>query len=263
MTYTAAPWKRLIRLLSGSAPWRPAAALVVDAAIIAWCWHAGYLFRMGWERWQPARPPYDDAVLAAVLASELLALWVLGFYRMPWRFFGFAELSRLCAVFLGVGAVLATAVVGLGLDGVARSVLILHPVFCILALSILRMSIRLFWEEAQRRAAKYPEVRRAVVLVDSTSAAVLHALEPVRASAGWALLGVFAPGLSPGGEVAGLRVLGDLAALCQHKLLDKAGYVIVIRDGSQSETKAADFAYRTGKIVVMVGAEGRIPSAAT
>jgi FlaA1/EpsC-like NDP-sugar epimerase len=159
MTDTAAPWKRLIRLLSGSAPWRPVAALGVDAAIIAWCWHAGYLFRMGWERWQPARPPYDDAVLAAVLVSELLALWVLGFYRMPWRFFGFAELSRLCAVFLGVGAVLAAAVVGLGLDGVARSVLILHPVFCILALSILRMSIRLLWEEAQRRAAKYPEQR--------------------------------------------------------------------------------------------------------
>lgn len=255
MTDTAEPWKRLIRLLSHSASWRPVAALVVDAAIVAGCWHAAYLFRMGWERWQPARPPYDDGVLAAVLASELLALWVLGLYRMPWRFFGFAELSRLCAVFLGVGAVLATAVIGLGLDGVARSVLILHPLFCILALSILRMSVRLLWEEAQRRATSYPKMRKAVVLAGSTSADVLQALKPVKASPGWALLGVFTPGAAPGGEVAGLRVLGDLAAVAHHKQVDKAGYVIVIRDGSHSESKLTELAYSTGKVVVMLGSK--------
>jgi FlaA1/EpsC-like NDP-sugar epimerase len=257
MTEPAELWKRLIRLLGYSAPWRPVAALVADAAIVAWCWHAAYLFRMGWERWQPARPPYDDYVLAAVLASELLVLWALGLYRMPWRFFGFTELSRLCAVFLGVGAVLATAVMGMGLDAVARSVLILHPLFCILALSVMRMAIRLLWEESQRRVTSHPELRKAVVLVDSTSADVFQALKPMKASPGWALLGVFTPHAATGGEVAGLRVLGDLAAVADHKQVAKAGYAIVIRDGSHNVSTLTELAYRTGKVVVILGSEER------
>lgn len=255
MPPTGEHWKRLIRLFSGSGRWRPAVALAADAAIVVWCWHAAYLFRMGWERWQPARPPYDDLVLAAVLVAELLALRALGFYRMPWRFFGFGELSRLCAAFLGVGAVLATAVVGLGLAGVARSVLILHPLFCILALSMLRMAARLLWEEAQRRAASGPDLRKAVVLCATTSASAMQALKPVQASPGWALLGLFTPAAAPGSEVAGLRVLGDLQAVAGHRLLDKAGYVIVIRDASGSEGTLTEVAYRTGKVVVTVGAD--------
>jgi hypothetical protein len=48
-------------------------------------------------------------------------------------------------------------------------------------------------------------------------------------------------------------VLGDLAAVAHHKQVDKAGYVIVIRDGSHNESRLTELAYRTGKVVVMLG----------
>lgn len=58
--------------------------------------------------------------------------------------------------------------------------------------------------------------------------------------------------------MAGLRVLGDLAAVAHHKQVDKGGYVIVIRDGSPNESKLTELAYRTGKVVVMLGSQENV-----
>jgi FlaA1/EpsC-like NDP-sugar epimerase len=227
MTHTL-EWKLVVRALSGTGQWRLPAALAFDAAVVVWCWHAAYLFRMGWERWQPARPEYDDAVLAAVLLTEVGCLWVLGFYRMPWRFFGFRELTRLTGTFVVVGAVLALAVMGLGLVGVARSVLILHPMFCILALGIARMALRLLWEESQRRAAADVGARQAVVLCADFGPGTALALKPIQASNQWMLLGAFTSGATArsGSPASGVRLLGGLAELQGHKVWERADYVV-------------------------------------
>jgi hypothetical protein len=251
-------WKFAVRALSGTGGWRVAAAVAFDAAVVAWCWHAAYLFRMGWERWQPARPEYDDAVLAGVLVAELGCLWALGFYRMPWRFFGFRELTRLTGTFAVVGALLALAVMGLGLVGVARSVLILHPMFCILALGISRMALRLLWEESQRRAAVDAGARQAVVLCSDVGPGLLQALKPIQASPQWALLGAFAASAAPRGArglaAPSVRLLGDLAAVPGHAVWQKAHYVLLVRSGSPLDAALSDAAYKTGKPVIPVDA---------
>lgn len=252
-----AVWKLAVRALSGTDRWRLPAALVFDAAVVAWCWHAAYLFRMGWERWQPARPEYDDAVLATVLVAELGCLWALGFYRMPWRFFGFRELTRLTGTFVVVGALLALAVMGLGLVGVARSVLILHPMFCILALGVARMALRLLWEESQRRAVADVGARQAVVLCPDLGPGLAQALKPIQASPQWMLLGAFCADTTQrggGGAVPGVKFLGDLAAVSGHGIWEKASYVVLVRSGGPQDAAVSDAAYKTGKPVIPVDA---------
>ena len=251
-----AVWKLAVRALSGTGRWRLPAALAFDAAVVVWCWHAAYLFRMGWERWQPARPEYDDAVLAAVLVTELACLWALGFYRMPWRFFGFRELTRLTGTFVVVGALLALAVMGLGLVGVARSVLILHPMFCILALGVARMALRLLWEESQRRAVADVGARQAVVLCADLGLGLAQALKPIQASKQWMLLGAFAP-VDPtrsADPASGLRLLGGLSDLQGHKVWERADYVLLVRSGGPRDAALSEAAYKTGKTVIPVEA---------
>lgn len=256
-------WKLIVRALSGTGPWRLPAALAFDGAVVVWCWHAAYLFRMGWERWQPARPDYDDAVLAVVVLAELVCLWALGFYRMPWRFFEFRELTRLTGTFVVVGALLALAVMGLGLVGVARSVLILHPMFCILALGISRMALRLLWEESQRRAAADVGARQAVVLCADLGPGLAQALKPIQASTQWMLLGVFCADSTQRGAikaVPGLKLLGDLAAVPGHGIWEKASYVVLVRSGGPQDAAVSDAAYKTGKPVIPVDAASSINS---
>jgi FlaA1/EpsC-like NDP-sugar epimerase len=265
MTHTL-EWKLVVRALSGTGQWRLPAVLAFDAAVVAWCWHAAYLFRMGWERWQPARPEYDDAVLAAVLVTELACLWALGFYRMPWRFFGFRELTRLTSTFVVVGALLALAVMGLGLVGVARSVLILHPMFCILALGIARMALRLLWEESQRRAAADVGARHAVVLCADLGPGLAQALKPIQSSPQWVLLGAFVAATDAyrANASPGLRLIGGLADMQGHRVWERADYVLLVRSGGPQDAALSEAAYKTGKTVIPVEvsptSSARVPS---
>ena len=246
-------WKSLLRALGRGGPVATTLAVAADALALAACWHLGYLFRMGVERWQPARPWYDDYVLAAVVAANLLGLAWAGLYRMPWRFFGFAELSRIVGVVGVVGVVSGVAVVSAELSKVARSVLVLHPVFAILALCLMRMAVRVVWEHAQRQAAvaQPGAVRRAVVLGAGPAAQVL--LQRLREQGGWAVLAAFddAPALQ-GRSVLGIPVKGPLSAAVDSPVMTRVDYVIVAIPPSQQadHARAMEHAYRTGKTVV-------------
>jgi FlaA1/EpsC-like NDP-sugar epimerase len=246
-------WKPLVRALGRGGLAATALAVAADALALAACWHLGYLFRMGVERWQPARPWYDDYVLAAVVAANLLGLAWAGLYRMPWRFFGFAELSRIVGVVGVVGVVSGVAVVSAELSKVARSVLVLHPVFSILALCLMRMVVRVVWEHAQRQAAAAQPgaVRRALLLGAGPSAQVL--VQRLRGQGGWLVVAAFddAPELQ-GRSVLGIPVKGRLGAVAESKLLPKVDYVIVAIPPAQEaeHARAMELAYRTGKTVV-------------
>ncbi len=243
----------MVRALGRGGLAATALAVAADALALAACWHLGYLFRMGVERWQPARPWYDDYVLAAVVAANLLGLAWAGLYRMPWRFFGFAELSRIVGVVGVVGVVSGVAVVSAELSKVARSVLVLHPVFSILALCLMRMVVRVVWEHAQRQAAAAQPgaVRRALLLGAGPSAQVL--VQRLRGQGGWLVVAAFddAPALQ-GRSVLGIPVKGRLGAVAESKLLPKVDYVIVAIPPAQEaeHARAMELAYRTGKTVV-------------
>ena len=49
-------WLALDTLLTRIRPLRQYLVLLIDAAVIAVCWHVTYLFRLGFERWISARP---------------------------------------------------------------------------------------------------------------------------------------------------------------------------------------------------------------
>jgi FlaA1/EpsC-like NDP-sugar epimerase len=229
------------------------AALLADGLALVACWHLGYLFRMGWERWQPARPWYDDQVMAAIVALHLAALGAMGLYRMPWRHFGFVELARIVGVALAVGTLSGVAVVAAGLEAVARSVLVLHPFFGILALCIGRMAVRLLWEHAQRQvAAAQPQgLRRAVVVGAGDQARRL--LETMRPESGWQVLALYDEDPATRGlRIAGVPVRGNLQALQHTDECRKADYVIVAVPAAQAPAyaRAMEAAYQTGKTVV-------------
>ncbi len=248
-----APWKTIVRTLGRGGPIYVAAAVAADALALVACWHLAYLFRMGVERWQPARPWYDDYVLASVVCANLMGLAWAGLYRMPWRFFGFAELTRIIRVVCFVGVVSGVLVVGGGLAQVSRSVLVLHPVFSILVLCLTRMSVRMVWEQAQRQVASAQPgaLRRAAVLGAGPSAQVL--LQRLHEQGGWRVVAAFddAPALQ-GRTVLGVPVVGRLGMAAQSKIMPRVDYVIVAIPPSQQadHARAMELAYRLGKTVV-------------
>ena len=234
-------------------------SLAVDALLLVGCWHLGYLFRMGVERWQPARPWYDDYALMAVVCAHLGVLLMAGVYRLPRRYAGFADFARISAACLGVGVVSGTVIVQAGMAGIARSVLVLHPLFAILALTFSRLLVRTVWEHAQRRL--HPPTlhtwRHAVVLGGGGSVAeLLSRLGTTPAAASrWQVLGIFDDHLSPGHVVQGARVLGGLSDLVGHGSVARAGYVLVAVSptGHAAESRAMAAAYATGKTVIRLG----------
>ena len=149
---------------------------------------------------------------------------------------------------------------GLGLVGVARSVLILHPVFCILALGVSRMALRLLWEESQRRAAAEVGARQAVVLCADLGPGLAQALKPIQASKQWMLLGAFTSVATTRNTDAapGLRLLGALSDLRGHKVWERADYVLLVRSGGPQDAALSEAAYKTGKTVIPVEANAGI-----
>ena len=91
-------WGRLDRTMSSLHPQRNLFAMLTDAATVLVCWHVTYLFRLGFERYQPGRPWYDDYVSFGVVAVYLVCLALAGAGRSVWRYFGFDDLRRISGV---------------------------------------------------------------------------------------------------------------------------------------------------------------------
>ena len=135
----SASWLALDAFLTRIRPRRRILAAAIDAAVVVVCWNVTYLFRLGFERWASVRPSYDGPVLAGLVALYLAFLIGLGVPRGMWRFIGFGDIKRLataCALAGGIGAV---AVMGLGLSGVPRAVLALHPIITLMGLTLVRL----------------------------------------------------------------------------------------------------------------------------
>ena len=64
-------WAWLEPVMSNLNPRRRWFAMAFDAATVFACWQATYLFRLGFERWQPERPSYDNAVAAGIVLLTL------------------------------------------------------------------------------------------------------------------------------------------------------------------------------------------------
>jgi len=230
-------WVWLEQAMSALNPRNRAIAMVVDGIVILACWHVTYLFRLGFERWQPGRPWYDDYVSFGVVLAYLLFLAITGVPRGPWRFFGFDDFKRIALASVLAGSTSAVVVLMAHLAGVARAVLLLHPLFCVLALSLLRMGYRMVWEHARARASGVEgETRRAIVLGAGEAARQL--VGTIHRRDGWTVLALLDDDPAKQGlRIGGVTVQGSIADVTLPHLLAGATHVIVAMPGVAAEQR--------------------------
>ena len=219
-------WHRLDRFLARLRTRRSVFTLAVDAVVVALAWHATYLFRLGFERWQTQRPSYDNEVLLGVVAIYILTFVLLRVPQSMWRFAGFGEVQRLTIACAAAGIAAGLAVRGLDLEKVPRAVLALHPVVTLMGVILVRILYRMVYEHARTRiTGGDAEIRRAIVLGAGDAARRL--LAGIHQQ-GWIVLGLLDddPALV-GVRLAGVPVLGPLAALKSPEVIGGAKYLIL------------------------------------
>ena len=219
-------WHRLDRFLARLRTRRSVLTLAVDAVVVAICWHATYLFRLGVERWQTQRPSYDNEVLLGVVAIYIATFVLLRVPQSMWRFAGFGEVKRLTAACAAAGLVAGFAVRGLGLEQIPRAVLALHPVVTLMGVILVRILYRMVYEHARTRiTGGDAEIRRAIVLGAGDAARRL--LAGIHQH-GWIVLGLLDddPALV-GVRLAGVPVLGPIAAMKSPEVIGTAKFLIL------------------------------------
>ncbi|MGZ5714810.1 MAG: sugar transferase [Caldimonas sp.] len=231
-------WGRLDTAMSAVHPRNRAVATLADALAILVCWQATYLFRLGFERWQPGRPWYDDYVSFGVVAVYLVFLAITGVPRGLWRFFGFDDFRRIAAACVMAGLVSAVVVLMAQLTGVARAVLLLHPLFCVVALSLTRMIYRLVAEQARARVeGAEGEPRRAIVL--GAGEAGRRLVAGIHRRDGWIVLALLDDDPAKLGlRIGGVTVSGPLPDLLEPHVLAGATHVIIALPGATAERRA-------------------------
>jgi FlaA1/EpsC-like NDP-sugar epimerase len=252
----SALWPQLDRLLARLRPHREPLCLLIDGAVVFFAWQAVYLFRLGFDRWISARPSYDLALSACLVALYLGVLWALKVPKGVWRFSGFGEVQRIAAACLIAGLVAATAVLMLQLSKVPRSVLALHPVFVVVGLAMVRMAYRMLYEQllAQQRA-RDGSLRRALVLGAGDAGRLL--LAGIQHQ-GWTVVAFLDDNPAKRNtRIAGVPVLGglaDAARLAQE--LDATHLIVAMPAADGASRRQAFEAAATAKLPVLT-----VPSA--
>ena len=219
-------WLTLDTFLTRIRPFRAGISLLLDAVLVALAWHATYLFRLGFEKWWSARPSYDTVVLAGLVLLYALMLWLWGAPRGMWRFSGFGEVKRLAGACLMAGLLGAVAVLMAHLSGVPRSVLALHPVFCLISMAMMRLGYRMLYEHMRGRiSGSSVESHRALVM--GAGQAGRLAVAGIQHQ-GWVVVGWLDDDpLKRDVRVAGIPVLGPLDQLARFVVLHGITHVIV------------------------------------
>ncbi|OYU17892.1 MAG: hypothetical protein CFE34_13360 [Rhodobacteraceae bacterium PARR1] len=231
-------WAWLDRTMPVMRPHRRARVALVDGALVLLCWHITYLFRLGFERYAPGRPWYDDYVSFGVVAVYLACLGLAGVPRGLWRHFGFDDLRRITLASLSAGLISAVVVLMAQLVGVARAVLVLHPLFCIVALSIVRMASRMLWEYVRLRVnGQSGEAKRAIVL--GAGEAARRLIAGIHLRDGWTVVAMLDDDPAKRGtRISGVPVIGPLADLALPHIAQEATHVIVAMPGVAAEQRA-------------------------
>ena len=177
-----------------------------------------------------------------------------GARRGLWRFFGFDEFKRITAACLLAGLASAVVVLMAQLSGVARAVLLLHPLFSVAALCLIRMGYRMVSEHARSRVngAEF-EPRRAIVLGANDSARRLVA--GIHMHDGWNVLAVLDDDSTKRGQrVAGIPILGAVADVLRPHICSGATHIIVAMPAASEaqRSRAIALARQTGLPVLTV-----------
>jgi len=253
MTTHPTVWHRLDRLLARVRVHRRPLSLLIDGLVIAICWNATYLFRLGFERWLNARPGYDAWVMLGVVVIYLGVFVLAGIPRGMWRFSGFGEVKRLTLACIGSGMLCAIVVLMAQLAQVPRAVLALHPFIALIGLCMVRVGYRMLYEHARSQiTGSDAEVRRAIVMGAGEAAKRLLATIHQQ---GWIVLGLLDDDAAKrGARIGGVPVLGTLADVARLDIRTEATHVIVALPGATAaqRRKAIELAAATELPVLTV-----------
>ena len=246
-------WQSLDSLLTRVRPHRELLALLIDAGVIAACWHITYLFRLGFERWHSARPSYDGWVMLALVALYLVVFVLLRVPKGMWRFSGFGEVQRLTAACAIAGLLGAVAVLMAQLSQVPRAVLALHPVVSLMGLAMVRIGYRMLYEHMRGRiSGSSVETRRALVMGAGDAAKLLIAGIQHH---GWVVVGLLDDNRRKHGQRVGdVPVLGALDSAPRWAALHGITHIVVALPSATpaERRRALDLAAATHLPVVTV-----------
>lgn len=245
-------WGRVERLFAWAHTQRRWLAWIVDAFVILAAWHVTYLFRLGVERWEPERPWYDDWVSLGVIVVYLLFLQWGGVRRSMWRYFAFDDFRRLWLACVLAGVTAAFAVRMCNLVGVPRAVLVLHPLFALFGLALVRMGYRMVQEHASALAQGDSGASRYVIILGAGDLA-RRLVAGLHQRHGWHVMMLLDDDADLHGvSVAGVRVAGGMELLRDPSLTFGATHVILAVDECNTElvAKAAALA-QSSQLVVM------------
>jgi FlaA1/EpsC-like NDP-sugar epimerase len=195
-------------------------------------------------------------VLLGVVAIYILTFVLLRVPQSMWRFAGFGEVKRLTIACAAAGLAAGLAVRGLDLDKVPRAVLALHPVVTLMGVILVRILYRMVYEHARTRiTGGNAEIRRAIVLGAGDAARRL--LAGIHQQ-GWIVLGLLDddPALV-GVRLAGVPVLGPLAAMASPEVIGGAKYLILAMPEAPASRRreVLALAAQTGLAVLTVPGE--------
>jgi len=246
-------WQSLDTFLTRIRPRRQPLSLLIDAAVVALCWQATYLFRLGFERWIHARPGYDGWVLLGVVACYALVFQLLGVPKGMWRFSGFGEIKRLAGCCFVAGLICAVVVQMAGLLEVPRAVLAAHPVIALIGVCGVRMAYRTLYEHMRMQVSgRSAETRRALVLGAGDAARRL--LAGIQHE-GWVVVGLLDDDpAKQEGRVAGAPVLGPIDSVAQHAKTHGISHLIIAMPSAKTAVRrrVIDVAAQTGLPVLTV-----------
>ena len=240
MTTQTSYWHRIDRGLARVRPHRRLVSLLIDGVMVALCWNATYLFRLGFERWWSARPSYDLLVMFAVVVVYLSVFTAAGIPRGMWRFSGFGEVKRLTLACMASGAICAVVVLMAQLTQVPRAVLALHPFVALMGVCMVRVAYRMLYEHARSHITGSnakgsdgegrKDIRRAIVMGSGEAAKRLLASIHQQ---GWIVLGLLDDDPAKlGARIGGVPVLGRLADISDPAVNAEATHIIVALPGA-------------------------------
>ena len=246
-------WAAGLRGLARLRPWREPLSLALDTTMVWLCWQLTYLFRLGFERWFSARPAEDLQLSLAVAAFYGVVFCFMQVQRSLWRFVGFGDVQRLLLA-CALAATLAAGLVAglLGVAGVPRSVLALHPAVTVLGVCAMRVAYRMLVEHMMARA-QGPRVERPALVLGAGEAA--RRLVAGIQGQGWRVLGLLDDDPhKAGARVAGVPVWGPVSQVKQQAERLGATHLIVAMPSLRGEgrRRVVELAALTGLPVLSV-----------
>jgi UDP-GlcNAc:undecaprenyl-phosphate GlcNAc-1-phosphate transferase len=188
---------------------RRVAEVLLDLCLIPLAYFTAYRLRFEGDLLRANYPMFRQS-LPIMLASQLLALFIVGGYRGAWRQFGLMDaVVFVKAVFFGTAAALLAILYVYRFESYSRSVFVIDAALLVLLLVGTRGSFRLIGEFIDRQR---PTARRSVVY--GTDRAGLAAIRHALGAASMKIVGfVDDNAMNRHMRVEGYRVLGGFDTL--------------------------------------------------